>query len=404
MDRWNGLVYLLSYVLMYLTAPVVYVGVVQAALCDKLGASATVANLPSATYLVGGAAPLICSLIFPHRLDRTVLIWCNGLTAGFIGMVWISLSISVPQWFQITILVLQGLLQGFSGATAQVYTFQCLARGTTVIGRSRAFKRTFALTPICAVLGSLGAQFVLSGGIRSVLYPYDFALLYLFGLLCMAGVTLLSWTYRLAAVPEDPPLPFFRSLAHYVREYFDSRPLLLLFCVYGLWYCALSVTANLSLYTRHAMGSDPKSVSGLIMAVRFGCKALGGYALGAIALRYGLRTSVLAASALLAAGVVWGWVATGYAFLFAFGLLGAGELGGAYIPNLAVTLSRPEDSARNASILTLASAAVSFSPALRGYLTDRLGFPGSFILGLLTAGAAMLLTQKIAENPGAERS
>src|SRR5689334_8538979 len=97
MDRWNGRLFLLCYALMYLAAPVIYVGVVQAALCDKLGASATVANLPSATYLLGGVAPLLCSLVFPHRLDRTLLVWCNGLTAALLGLIWVSLSAGLAQ-------------------------------------------------------------------------------------------------------------------------------------------------------------------------------------------------------------------------------------------------------------------------------------------------------------------
>ena len=41
LDRRNGRVYLVNYLLIFLAAPVMYVGVIQAALCNKLGASAT---------------------------------------------------------------------------------------------------------------------------------------------------------------------------------------------------------------------------------------------------------------------------------------------------------------------------------------------------------------------------
>jgi hypothetical protein len=51
MDRINGLIFFVSYVLVYLAAPVIYVDVVQAALCDKLGASTAVANLPASAFL-----------------------------------------------------------------------------------------------------------------------------------------------------------------------------------------------------------------------------------------------------------------------------------------------------------------------------------------------------------------
>ncbi|HZT30180.1 MAG TPA: MFS transporter [Bryobacteraceae bacterium] len=400
MNRRNGLLYLLMYLLIYLAAPVSYIGVVQAALCDKLGSNATIANLPSATYLLGGFAPLLLSLTVPHRLERAVLCWANGLTAVFLGLVCLTLATNLPPWIPLTVLVLQGLLQGFTASTAQVFTFQCLARGTTEEGRNRAFKRTYFLTPLFAVIGSLGAQWILNGGLHGVRFPDDFALLYAVGFVCMAGVTAFSFLFQLAPVAEEPRPPLLRHLAGSVRDYASSRPLVLLFVVYTLWNCALSITPNLSLYTRQAIGRDPKEFSGLIMAIRFGCKSLGGYLLGSIALRGSLRASVMTASLLLAAGTVWGWAAPGYAFLLAFGFLGAGELGGAYIPNYGVSLSRPETTARNISLLTLAQPVSSFSPALFGYLADHFGFGASFSFGLAMALSAVWLTTRIRQVSG----
>lgn len=397
MDRRNGLLFLLSYAFIYLAAPVSYVGVVQAALCDKLGSSATIANLPSATYLLGGIAPLVLSLIVPHRRERAVLVWANGLTAFFLGLVCLTLAAKFPAWIPLTVLVVQGLLQGFAATTAQVFTFQCLARGTTLEGRNRAFKKTYFLTPVCAVLGSLGAQHILNGGLRMIRFPDDFAVLYAVGFVCMSAVTGFSLLYQLAPVADEPRVPLFQHLAESVRDYSRSRPLVLLFLVYVLWNCALSITPNLSLYTRHVLDRDPKELSGLIMAVRFGCKSVGGYVLGSIALRYGLRTSVMTTSLLLVAGTVWGWATPGYAFLLAFGFLGAGELGGAYIPNYGVSLSQPETTARNISLLTLAQPVSSFSPALFGFLADHFGFGASFLFGLAMAVAAVWLTLRIRE-------
>ena len=60
-ERRNGLIFLISVTLTYFAAPVTYVGIVQAALCDKLGASATVSNLPDSAFLIGSAAPLLLS-------------------------------------------------------------------------------------------------------------------------------------------------------------------------------------------------------------------------------------------------------------------------------------------------------------------------------------------------------
>ena len=82
-----------------------------------------------------------------------------------------------------------------------------------------------------------------------------------------------------------------------IRDYATSRPLLLMWFAYLFWNCSIGGLGNLSLYARQALGRDPKDFSGLMMALRFGCKSLGGYMLGAIALRRGLRASALAAIA-----------------------------------------------------------------------------------------------------------
>ncbi len=398
MDRRNGRLYLSMYLLIYLAAPVSYIGVVQASLCDRLGSNATIANLPSATYLLGGIAPFFLSLLVPHSRERSVVVYANALTAIFIGLVCVTLVLHFPSWVPLTVLIVQGLLQGATASCAQVFTFQCLARGTTLQGRNRTFKQTYFLAPVFAVLGSLGAQYVLQGSLHGVRFPYDFALLYAVGFVCMAGVTCLTTIFQLAPVPDEPPRPLFQHVTAGIREYTSSRPLVLLFLVYTLWNAALSVTPNLALYTRHVMGRDPKDLSGVIMALRFGCKSLGGYALGSIALRWGLRYSVLASCWLLAAATIWGWTVPGYAFLLAFGLLGAGELGGAYIPNYCLALSSPQATARNVALLTLASPFSSFAPAVFGLLADKVGFGSSFAFGLSMILVAVCLTLMIRES------
>jgi hypothetical protein len=89
--------------------------------------------------------------------------------------------------------------------------------------------------------------------------------------------------------------------------------------------------------------------------------------------------------------MLWALLVPGYGYLFAFGLLGAGELGGAYFPNYVASLSAVEAGTRNLAILTLATPAASFAPSMHGYLTDRIGFHASFIFGIVTALAAAVL-------------
>ncbi len=64
MDRHNGRLYILSNILVYLAAPVIYVGVVQAALCDKLSA-----GFPASFVfgLVTAALSLVLLLGLPRK-------------------------------------------------------------------------------------------------------------------------------------------------------------------------------------------------------------------------------------------------------------------------------------------------------------------------------------------------
>ena len=171
----------------------------------------------------------------------------------------------------------------------------------------------------------------------------------------------------------------------------QSGALVLLFIAYLLFMCAQSAAPTLNLHTQQAMGKDPQSVTGLAMIMRFACKSVGGYFLGALAVRFGLRASVIACLALSAAAVVWGGFASNYWYLLAFGLMGAGELGGAYFPVFAQTLAPIKFGPRNLSILTLAVPAASFAPVLIGALSDRWGFLASLGFAFGAAAIALLL-------------
>ncbi|MBM3726693.1 MAG: hypothetical protein FJW40_14880 [Acidobacteria bacterium] len=390
-DRFNGWLFTISYILIYIGAPVIYVGVAQAALLNKLGASAAVASLPASVYMAGQIAPLFASWLVPHRLERTVLVGANVVTAFLNTCVLLTLVLPLDADIRIGAVVLQGLLQGFSGSTSHVFMLGCLKRGTTEKGLAIALKRTFTFGPLFAVAGSLGAQYVLNNGFPFLPYPFDFAFLYAIAVPCSAGVALVSTRYRLRDLPEEPRPNLFRFIAGGIRAFAASRPLALAWVAYMLWYSSQGIVSNLSLYTREAMNRDPKELSGLTLAIRFGCKAAGGWLLGWLAVRHGLRAGVMAASGLLAAGALWAWLAPGSAYLAAFGFHGAGELGGAYFPNYVGTLSAPAEAARNLAIVTLATPASSFAPWLHGWLTDHHGFQASFAFGLFAALASLLL-------------
>ncbi|MBL8218884.1 MAG: MFS transporter [Bryobacterales bacterium] len=390
-EHHNGWVFTICYIFIFLAAPVFYVGIVQAALFDKLGASKTLANLPASAYLLGQIAPLFFSWLVPYRLERNMVVWANLATASFSTMVFLTLALPAPAELRIGAVVLQGLLQGLSASTSFVFMQQCLRRGCSEAEVARTLQRTFSITPFAAVAGSLGAQFLLSPGLAAFPYPYDFAIIYLIAIPCALGIAFNARRFRLAEIAEREREPFFAFLMESARGYFRQRRLATTWIAYVLWYIALGVTVNLALYAKEALHRDPADFSGWTMAIRFGGKAIGGFVLGLIAVRYGLRAGALGCIALLILGSGWAWTTPGIVYLFAFALIGAGELGGAYLPNYVGSLSAPSESTRNFAIITLATPFSSFAPVVHGALTDHYGFPASFAFAIITAGVAFVL-------------
>ena len=165
-----------------------------------------------------------------------------------------------------------------------------------------------------------------------------------------------------------------------MRSFARERPLVLLWFGYLLWYFTLNAMSNLSLYTREAVGRDPKDLSGIIMALRFGFKAVGGFVLGGIAIRWGVRAPLAVCVVLVGGSLVWAWIAPGYGYLLAFGFMGAGELGGAYFPNYQVTLSTPAMGTRDLAMQSLTSPVSSHCARPARRLDRRLRFSGELRL------------------------
>ncbi len=398
-DRHNGRVYFFSYLLIYLAGPVIYLGVVHAALCDRLGASTTVANLPSAAYAVGQFAPLVAAWLVPYRLERAAVVWSNSLQAIFFALLAVLLMVPISASWKLAFIIAQGLCQGLVASTSDLFTLQCLGRGTTVQGRSRILQRTYGITPIAAIAGSLGVQFLLNPGFAFLPYPNDFVAVFTVGAVCSAGLAFLSAQYRFAPLPEEPRHALGPFLWRGTRAFWNSRPLLLLWIVYFLWTISRLVATNISLYAKDVLHRPPSDFSGAIMAVQFGGKALGGYLLGWIAVKFGLRSGILAVLIVLMLGILWAWRVPGYASLLSFAFMGLALLGGVYVPNLVLTLSDARVGMRNLSILSLATPAAGFSPAVYGMLADHFGFGASFILALGCGAAALVLAWNVRENP-----
>ena len=399
MDRHNGRIVILSAFLHYLAAPVIYVGIVQAALCDRLGASATVANLPSSGYLLASVAPILLSWIVPHRLVRATVVAASLLTGLVLSMVLLILLFPFTDSTRLWVVVTASLAQGLSSNVAHVYSFQCMKRGTTTEGRARALKWAFSLSPMAGVAGSLWTQYVLGGGIASLLFPHDFTILYLTGIPCMVAIAILNSRYRLVPVQEEKHPLLFPYLWRSIQSYWSVRILVLAWFAYLCWYLTINAMPNLTLYAREALGREPQELSGWMMALRFGFKCLGGFMLGIISVRWGIRAPLFACVCMVEAAIPWAWLVPGHLYLLAFGIMGAGELGGVYFPNYVISISSASDATRNLAILSLVSPVSSIGPALHGGLTDLYGFPASFTFGLTAAIGALILVLGLSPRP-----
>jgi MFS family permease len=401
MDRINGWVFALSYVLIFFAAPVFYTDIVQAALCERLGTSATVANLPNAVNFFGSVAPFLLSWAIPYRRERDVVVWSYVIIAVSCAFTAATLLLPFGRSVRVSAVVMQALVLGLAGSASGIFMFQCVGRGTTLEGRAKAYKFAFGFSPFAAVAGSLGAQFVLNHGISWLTYPKDFALVYMVGVPCGLAAALLSTRYQLVSVPEQQRPPLLPYLAETVRNYVRVRPLVILFLAYILWFSTLAAMPNLSLYAKEVLRRDPKELAGLMMAIRFAGKGLAGYVLGAILLRWGIRAPVAVTISLLAASTIWPFFAPGYSYLALFALMGGGELGGAYFPNYLIAMCAPEVGVRNLGLLTLATPVGALAAVLHGAMTDWLGFQASFLFGFATAVIALWLVFKLPTVGGA---
>jgi MFS family permease len=392
-ERKNGNIFLWANLLVYLSAPVRYIGITQAVLCSKLGASAGLSNLPTSAYAFGCLAPLFVTCFIAHRLERRMVVGTSVIVSVLLALVALALFLPWSNGLRVDLVVGQAILLGFLNSIQQVYLLQCLGRGTTEAGRARALKLTYTFGPLAAVAGSLAAQFVLRGGLPYFAFPRDFALLYFVGVPTSAIMAWCCGRFELEPMAEEAPTPFYVSLAGSFRRFLTSRRLIVLWFAYFCWYSAYWALPNLALYALHAMGRDPASFSGLMMAIQYGSKAFAGFGFGLLYQRHGVRAPMIAT--ILASGfaVVWAWSIPGYGYLGAFALVGAGQLGDIYFRNAVLSWSPAATATRDLSIFSLVVLASSPVPTMYGKIADHWGFPPSFELaiGFAVIGLILLL-------------
>jgi hypothetical protein len=388
--------------LIYLSAPTLYVDVIHTTLCNKLGASKGVANLPSSAAIFFALPTLLLVWLVPHtRKLIPMLVGCFALTALIGVAVAVLLLTSGNADLLIAMLIAHGALAGLANQAAGIYRWEALARGVGEGRRGRTLSVAFGVGPLFAALANWMAQSVLNTHVPWLTYPRNFAFLFAYSVPVMVLAAYLCTRFELSyeqpVVKREPIVPY---LFGGIWDFLKQRHFLILTVSFILVSMATYVMNNASLYAKTVLGLEPHQVAGNANVLRFGAKALCGLVLGALYARFGARAPVLMTAMLVNIAIVWTLTVKGHAYLAAFALFGGGELLGAYYYTYVVAGSPAALVKRNTAVLNLAYVVVAAGPYFLGRIADHFhSHPPSFKAGLAIAAVALALLLLIPARP-----
>ncbi|MFO0868578.1 MAG: hypothetical protein U0935_06475 [Pirellulales bacterium] len=442
--------------LIYLAAPVLYVGITQASLSHRLGADARTANLPGTLFFAMTATPALIAWLSPRvaALLRNLSL-CYATSAVMLAAVAATLLSPLPDPIKLTVVILQGGVSGATMPTAVALLWEVIGRGTDESRRGWALSLAFGAGPLLAVVGSFGQTTLLGGQffgwhLPGIDYPRNFALLFAAAvpvMLLAAGLSRLFHVppatieparepaarvlgllvglpslcasvalIHLAAVTDQPAWRWLGWLAaivatvaivYHFRSLLRQRTLLAATVVTILVYSGNMIPTNMNLYSSQALGGDPDQYAGVQNLLRFGFKVAAGAAFGQLLIRTHPRAGLLATALVYVIAPLWAAIATGPWYLLAFGIFGAGELVGVYAPNYLVSASRTADLRRNMAFMTMLMVPAAPAGYLYGAIVDlarrqdwtwggwtseTLGFRLSFLVCAVFIVAGIVLT------------
>ena len=403
----------------YLAAPVLYVGITQAALCDRLEADARTSNLPATLFFAMTAVPAIIAWLSPQvaSLKRNLML-CYAISGIMLATLAVTLLLPLPNWIKLTMVILQGGVAGAVMPAAIALLWEVIGRGSDECRRGLALSLAFGLGPILAVAGSFAQTALLGGDLfgwkfSGAAYPWNFVVLFGAGAPVMAVAALLCRLFVVPPVEREPqreplsavmplligvPMMFasvalmhsaavmgaeaFRlagylaaviaaiCITYYFRSLLRQRTLLLATVVTILVYAVNGSPSNMNLYSHEALGNAPEQYAGIQNMLRFGCKALAGGFLGWMLTWTNPRAGILATATICLASQLWAMLVTGPWYLASFVIFGAGELIGVYSPNYMVSASRTNDLRRTMAFATMLMVPAAPAGYLYGAIVD----------------------------------
>ena len=385
--------------LIYLTAPISYVGVTHANLLHDLGNRDTVANLPHGVYQWMTGFPVLVAWFLPQpRLLRPLMV--VSLAAKAV----ITAFVTAVLWFRLPAPVVTGSVVAFAavfGAANGVMItalWEVVRRGVSTGRRGKTLAFSFGIGPIWACVGSLIQQMLLSkepltGYTFGISFPNSYMALFA-GAFPVTVVCIFLCAAFVVPLPVDEPVASSRvaEIIGGLRQFVTSKPVLLGTVAYVLVYSGgNAIFDNVSLHAKDVLGEASPDTVGLQNFLRFGFKAVAGGLLGWLLAKTNPKATLLATTAILLAGMAWALNVSGWWYLLTAGLLGAGELFGVYFPNYVTTASAKSHVRVNIAYLNLLGALVGFASVIFGQISDRFGRMASFHTAAGVLAFAMLL-------------
>jgi MFS family permease len=397
----NVIVFSVCTGLQYLAAPVLYVGMTQAALCKRLGATPRTANLPESAFFLMTVAPVVLAWWFPGvGLLKRLLTVCYFSAAIALAVVAVALIVPISNDWKIAAVILQGLVSGATMPTAIALLWEAVGRGVPESRRGFALALAFGLGPFLAFGASLLSQELLNGRLWGLLDsplepPWNFVAV--FGgaapLMFAAGVMSPLLAIPPAADRDVPREAFVGGLIEFLKTPILAKATV----VTILLYVGNTITANMNLQTENLLAETAEAYVGYQNALRFFCKGVAGLLLGWLLTRSNPRLGILITGLLFVASQLWAIFVPGIAYLFAFGIYGAGELVGVYAPNYILSASSPQRLRLNMAYVTMMMAPAAPAGYLFGAIASSkggdsyAGFRLSFVICAVILGIGLAL-------------
>src|SRR5438132_6258 len=147
----NVLIFAACKSLIYLSAPVSYVGVVHAPLCRRFGADDNTANLPQTVYLVLTISPVLVAWLIPYvSWLRRSLVSFFALIAASYAAVFCVLIGPVPPNAKVALIIIQSGVVGALNPASDVFLWEVMGRGVAASRRGLTLALAFGAGPVLA--------------------------------------------------------------------------------------------------------------------------------------------------------------------------------------------------------------------------------------------------------------